>query len=196
MSDSDETIQGWSTDIENLCLDIQTNTSRLAEIHKQNYLTLINLHRYFQIPVIVISTFNSVFAIGLTAYASQTIVSTVNCIMSMICSIIVSIELYLNIIKKTDKELTSYRAYYMLSVKIGNTLHLEREHRQVKDGISFLLEVENEYNRLFNESNVHQQSLDDNLIRINSPINIHVPDNPIYSPKSKQSESETINETL
>jgi hypothetical protein len=198
MSDSDETIQGWSTDIENLCLDIQSNTSRLAEIHKQNYLTLINQIKYFKVPVIVISTFNSVFAIGLTAYASQTLVSTVNCIMSMICSIISSIELYLNLQKRIDVELTSYRAYYMLSVKIGNTLHLEREHRQVKDGTSFLLEVENEYKELFNQANVHNQVLNDNLIKINSPPSIDVCNNPIYSPKGKgkQSESETINETL
>ena len=198
MSDSDETIQGWSNDIENLCLDIQSNTSRLAEIHKQNYLMLINQIKYFKVPVIVISTFNSVFAIGLTAYANQTLVSTVNCIMSMICSIITSIELYLNLQKRIDVELTSYRSYYMLSVKIGNTLHLEREHRQVKDGTSFLLEVENEYKELFNQANVHNQVLNDNLIKINSPPSIDVCNNPIYSPKgkSKQSESETINETL
>lgn len=198
MSDTDETLQGWSTDIETLCLDIQHNTSRLADIHKHNYLMLINQIKYFKVPVIVISTFNSVFAIGLTAYASQTVVSTVNCIMSMICSIITSIELYLNLQKRIDVELTSYRAYYMLSVKIANTLHLEREHRQVKDGTSFLLEVENEYKQLFNEANVHQQTLDDNLVKINSLLNVNVRDNPIYKTpsKSQQPESPTINDQI
>jgi hypothetical protein len=86
----------------------------------------------------------------------------------------------------------------MLSVKIGNTLHLEREHRQVKDGTSFLLEVENEYKELFNQANVHNQVLNDNLIKINSPPSIDVCNNPIYSPtgKSKQFENQTINQTL
>jgi hypothetical protein len=198
MSDTDETVQGWSNDIESLCLDIQSNTSRLAEIHKQNYLRLINQIKYFKVPVIVISTFNSVFAIGLTAYASQDVVSTVNCIMSMVCSIITSIELYLNLQKRIEVELTSYRAYYMLSIKIANTLHLEREHRQVKDGTSFLLEVENEYRQLFNEANVHQQTLDDNLLKINSPLNLNVSNNPVYSPKGerKQPQCETIDQTL
>jgi hypothetical protein len=198
MSDTDETVQGWSNDIESLCLDIQHNTSRLADIHKQNYLSLINQIKYFKVPVIVISTFNSVFAIGLTAYASQDVVSTVNCIMSMVCSIITSIELYLNLQKRIEVELTSYRAYYMLSIKIANTLHLEREHRQVKDGTSFLLEVENEYRQLFNEANVHQQTLDDNLLKINSPLNLNVSNNPVYSPKGerKQPQCETIDQTL
>lgn len=198
MSDTDDTVQGWSTDIETLCLDIQHNTSRLADIHKQNYLILINQIKYFKVPVIVISTFNSVFAIGLIAYVSQSTVSTVNCVMSMICSIITSIELYLNLQKRIDVELTSYRSYYMLSVKIANTLHLEREHRQVKDGTSFLLEVENEYKQLFSEANVHQQVLDDNLIKINSKLNINVSDNPIYKGESKteQFESKIINQTL
>lgn len=198
MSDTDETVQGWSNDIETLCLDIQHNTSRLADIHKHNYLMLINQIKYFKVPVIVISTFNSVFAIGLTAYASQDAVSTVNCIMSMVCSIITSIELYLNLQKRIEVELTSYRAYYMLSIKIANTLHLEREHRQVKDGTSFLLEVENEYRQLFNEANVHQQTLDDNLLKINSPLSLNVSHNPVYSPKGerKQPQCETIDQTL
>jgi len=174
MSD-DDTVQGWSTDIETLCKDIQTNTTRLANIHKENYLVLVNQIKYFKVPVIVISTFNSVFAIGLTLYASQEAVSTINCIMSMICSIITSIELYLNLQKRIDVELTSYRSYYMLSVKIANTLHLEREHRQVKDGTSFLLEVENEYKQLFGEANVHEAVLDDSLLK----IHIHEKQNPL-----------------
>lgn len=167
MSESDETVQGWSTDIENLCLDIQSNTSRLAEIHKQNYIALTHQGKYFKIPVIVLATFNSVFAIGLTSYTAQSTVSTTNCVISMICSIITSIELYLNLQKRTEIELTSYRAYYILSVKIANCLHLEREHRQERSGISFLLEVENEYRQLFSESNVHKQVLDDSLIKMN-----------------------------
>lgn len=198
MSDTDETVQGWSSDIETLCLDIQHNTSRLADIHKQNYLALINFHRYFQIPVIIISTFNSVFAIGLTSYTSQDVVSSVNCVMSMICSIIVSIELYLNITKKTDNELTSYRAYYMLSVKIANTLHLEREHRQCRSGTEFLTEVQHEYNQLFGESLVPHQTLDDNLVKINSLLSIDVRNNPIYSSKGKseQPQSPTIHDQI
>jgi hypothetical protein len=86
----------------------------------------------------------------------------------------------------------------MLSIKIANTLHLEREHRQVKDGTSFLLEVENEYRQLFNEANVHQQTLDDNLLKINSPLNLNVSNNPVYSPKGerKQPQCETIDQTL
>ena len=120
--------------------------------------------KYFKIPIIIISTFNSVFAIGLTSYTSQDIVSTVNCMMSMICSIIASIELYLNLQKRIEMELTSYRSYYNLSIKINNCLKLEREHRNVKDGASFLLEIENEYKTLFNESTVNQQKIEDRLI--------------------------------
>lgn len=198
MSDTDDTVQGWSSDIETLCKDIQTNTTRLANIHKENYLVLVNQIKYFKVPVIVISTFNSVFAIGLTLYASQEAVSTINCIMSMICSIITSIELYLNLQKRIDVELTSYRSYYMLSVKIANTLHLEREHRQVKDGTSFLLEVENEYKQLFGEANVHEAVLDDSLLKIISSSSINVLNNPIYKTESKSEQfgSETIGQTL
>jgi hypothetical protein len=164
MSDTELTYLGWSADVEELCRDIETNTSRLSDIHKQNYLMLSEQQKYFKIPIIIISTFNSVFAIGLTSYTSQDIVSTINCMMSMICSIIASIELYLNLQKRIEMELASYRSYYNLSIKINNCLKLDKEHRNVKDGASFLLEVENEYKSLFNESNVNHERIDDKLI--------------------------------
>lgn len=189
------TYLGWSDDLEQLCKDIETNTSRLSDIHKINYLALIEQAKYFKIPIIIISTFNSVFAIGLTSYASQDIVSTINCMMSMICSIIASIELYLNLQKRIETELTSYRSYYNLSIKINNCLKLDREHRQESNGISFLTEVENEYKTLFNEANVNKEIIEDKLIfpqynNVSNPITYK------KNSESKQSDCETIQETL
>lgn len=196
MSDNTElTYLGWSADVEELCRDIETNTSRLSDIHKMNYLMLTEQQKYFKIPIIILSACNSIFAVGLSKYVSQDITSSINCILSLICSVIASIELYIALQKRIETELTSYRAYYMLSVKINNCLKLQADHRQETNGIQFLLEVENEYRSLFNDALVHKQQIEDKLIfpqydNVSNPI-LHKKES-----KVQRTDSETVQETL
>ena len=98
------TYLGWSEDVEALCKDIENNASKLSFIHKHNYLYLHQQQKYFKIPIIILSSCNSIFAVGLNAYLTQDLVSSINCILSLICSIISSIELYINLQKRIENE--------------------------------------------------------------------------------------------
>jgi len=169
MSDTSLTYLGWSEDVENLCKDIENNASKLSVIHKNNYLILHEQQKYFKIPIIILSSCNSIFAVGLNAYLQQNLVSSINCILSLICSIISSIELYIGLQKRIENELTSYRAYYLLGIKINNCLKLDREHRTESNGVQFLIEVENEYKTLFNDSLVNNREIEDKLLAITPP---------------------------
>ena len=162
--DSNESLMGWTSDIERLCKDIERNSSKLSEIHKVNYLALHTQSKYFKIPIIVLSSCNSIFAVGLNAYLNQDLVSSVNCIISLISAIICSIELYIGLQKRIENELFSYRNYYLLSVKINNCLKLDREHRKNLSGSDFLTEIESEYKTLFSDSLISTQSINDKLI--------------------------------
>jgi hypothetical protein len=144
----------WTDDIETILTNILENCSLISEHHKSEYKDLQERLKYFKVPVIVISAMNSVFSFALLAWVSQTTTTSINCFLSLICSIISSIELYLNIAKRSDIELTSYKNYYLLSVKINSVLKLNKENR-VQDPKIFLSEIINEYNSLFNESNVN-----------------------------------------
>jgi hypothetical protein len=182
-SDSELTYLGWSDDVERLCGDIQTNAAQFAERHRLEYLELIHQQRYFKIPIIVLSACNSIIAVGLSAYASQDAVSATNCLLSLVCGVISSVELYIGISSKIEAELQSYRLFYNLSVKIGNCLKLAREHRTEANGVQFLTEVEGEYRALFNDSAVHVDPIADKLIcavKING-----VSDPPIHAEESK-----------
>jgi hypothetical protein len=194
MSDTELTYLGWSDDVEDLCRSIETNTASLSEIHKANYLMLTEQQKYFKIPIIVLSACNSIMAVGLSQYVSQDVTSSINCILSLICSVIASIELYIALQKRIEVELTSYRAYYMLSVKINNCLKLEREHRQETNGVHFLTEVENEYKALFNDALVCKSGIDDKLI---SP-DLYVRNPAIYKTKSQSAgpDGDTQQETV
>jgi len=144
----------WTNDIETILTNVLENCSLISEHHKQEYKDLQERLKYFKVPVIVISAVNSVFSFALLAWFSQKTTTSINCFLSLICSIISSIELYLNIAKRSDIELISYKNYYLLSIKINSVLKLNKENR-IQEPKSFLTEIINEYNSLFNESNVN-----------------------------------------
>jgi len=163
---STESSNGWSDDIEALLRDMEYNSGILSQIHKTNYLVLHEYIKYFKLPIIVLSSVNSIFSVGLSTYLSQSLVSSINCLISLICGIISSIELYLGLQKKIENELLSYRDYYLLSIKINNCLKLKREHRVEPNGQLFLTDITNEYTGLFESSEIHSQNFRDRLISI------------------------------
>ena len=144
----------WSDDIEAILKNVLENCSLISEHHKKEYTELQERLKYFKVPVIVISAVNSVFSFALLAWFSQKTTTSINCFLSLICSIISSIELYLNIAKRSDIELISYKNYYLLSIKINSVLKLDKVNR-IQEPKSFLSEIIHEYNSLFNESNVN-----------------------------------------
>jgi len=160
----------WSDDIEKRLEAIQDNSFQQSLISKQEYLDLMQIQKYFKIPVIVLSGINSVFAVGLNSYASQAAVSIINCILAFICATIGSIELYLNINRKIEVSLASFQSFYLLSVKINSTLKLDREHRTVLDGRAFLTDCLNEYETLFSNNNVSPQNINDKLVFHQLPV--------------------------
>lgn len=186
-NDSEITIEGWSSDIESLLENIRDTSAVMSRQHKRKYLKLHGQLVYYRVPLIIIGSTNSIFAVGLTAYAEQATVSTVNCILSLFCAIITSVELFLQIQKRAELELVSYREYYLLSLKISSILKLKPEHRPEKDGKVFLSTVQGEYEALFQNSNVNKYLDDDELvsIRLSSAEGVGSDDHPAeFSPKN------------
>jgi hypothetical protein len=86
-------------------------------------------------------------------------------LISFVCGVISSIELYLGLTKKIESQILSYRSFYLLSIKINNTLKLKRETRKSK-GQEFLLEIENEYIGLFKDSEINPTTFKDKLLTL------------------------------
>ena len=162
------TIDHWSDDVESVLHDIRSNCDIMSKHHKDSYLKLQNSLVYFRVPLIVLSALNSVFSVGLNAYLAQQTVSTVNCLISLCCACISSIELFLQIQKKLEDELSSYQGFYLLGSKISATLKLERPHRD-PEGIPFLQSCISEYNNLFEQAIVNGASYEDQLVAIVNP---------------------------
>lgn len=156
----------WTNDIEQSLEAIKNNSAQQSLISKKEYLDLLYIQKFFKIPVIVLSGMNSIFAVGLNNYASQDAVSIINCILAFICATIGSVELYLNITKKIEISLSSFQSFYLLSIKINNTLKLERHHRCEMDARKYLADCLNEYEQLFKNNNVNPVNIKDKLIEV------------------------------
>ena len=164
MSDSDDsTLASWTDDINSILLSLQDNTDQLQKLHKEKYLHYKGKLIVFRVPLIILSAVNSVFSVGLSSYTSQETTSTVNCIISLGCAVISSIELFLGIHKKMEQSLVSYHGFKLLSIRIASCRRLAPENRQ-EDGQTFLTSVLNEYRNLFEGSNVLRSGLHDRLL--------------------------------
>lgn len=156
----------WSNDVETQLSNLEKNCTRQANASRAEFMQLLFLQKHFRVPVIIISGLNSIFAVGLSRYISQGIVSSLNCLLAFAVATIGSIELYLQVTKRADTALQSYHSFYLLAVRVSNCLRLDRQHRSELDGRAFLLESLTEYERIFQQNNVGAQ-LADSLISEN-----------------------------
>ena len=99
----------WSEDIEK-----RRHAIYRSEYHRKSFYYYKSYEKYFQLPLIVFSACNSVLAVSLSNFVSQSTTSMVNCGISLICGIISSIELYLSIQENMKLELELSKQFYTL----------------------------------------------------------------------------------
>ena len=147
-------MENWdnSSDIESILDKIRINSINLNKSHMKNYFYYKKLGKWFQIPTIILSSFNSVFSVGFT-YTSQENVSSISALVSLIVSIINSVQLYLKIEDNMEQENTISKSYYTLSSDIYKILQLNKEHRE-GNSKEILDNYYNQYIELLNKSNL------------------------------------------
>ena len=179
--------ESWSSDMESVLDNVRKNSLLLSEHHKQAYLYYRSYLKYFRIPTIILSALNSVISIGLSIYVPQTIVSEITCVVSLVCGIITSIELYLNIQKYMESELMMSKDFYILSTDIFKTLALDRKNRGM-DGKTFLDNNYSTYCKLIENSNIINDQIVDNL----TPIRLKI-ENAIITPDMENQNQNILN---
>lgn len=158
----------WTTDKESVLESIRMNCVRMSDHHKKRFMFYKGQLKYYRIPVIIISGINSVVSVGISSYLSQGIISGITCLLSLLCSIIGSIELFLSIQTSMENELSSSKDFYLLSVDIFKTLSLTRDNR-MPNASAYLDEKYQTYVKLIESSQVVNRRLRDSLAPL--PIN-------------------------
>ena len=154
-----------SQDLEKILNDIRRNSVTLSVAHKKSYFKMKEKLKYFKIPTIILSAFNSVFSVGLQPYIEQKTISITTCLISLICGIICSIELYLSIENSMRSEYDVSKSYYLLSIEIQRFLLTDRINRSV-DSKTFLTDCYGQYCKYYETSRLLEKNVHDNLTPI------------------------------
>ena len=154
-----------SQDLEKILNDIRRNSVTLSVAHKKSYFKMKEKLKFFKIPTIILSAFNSVFSVGLQPYIEQKTISITTCLISLICGIICSIELYLSIENSMRSEYDVSKSYYLLSIEIQRFLLTDRNNRSV-DSKTFLTDCYGQYCKYYETSRLLEKTVHDNLTPI------------------------------
>jgi hypothetical protein len=176
----------WTPDIECVLESIRINCVILAKEHKKQYFVMRGTLSYFRLPVIILSSIASIVSVGLQPYLAQESISMATCLLSLICSVIGSIELYLSIQKQMEAELVSQQSFYLLGVDIYKTLSLTRDHRPIP-AKEYLDKQYGEYCKLIENSHAIARKIEDKLSPLPNTLSIPA------SPSAKGSTTELGN---
>lgn len=149
-------------DIDGVLNRIRHNSVAQSLNHKKTYLALKERLKWFKIPIILLSALNSVFSIGLQPFMQQGIISVVNSLIALLCGIIGSVELYLQLNKQMEQTLISSKDFYVLATDIFKFLALKRENRPVAQKV-FIDDAYNRYIKLVESSLLLKKKVDDQM---------------------------------
>ena len=121
----------WTGGMVSVLEYIRENSLIKANQHQKRYYKYKSYLKYFKIPLICLSGLNSVISVGLQNYMEQTSISGLTCIISLLCAIITSLELYLAIQSTMENELQSSKEFLMLAIEINKMLTIEEEQRSI-----------------------------------------------------------------
>jgi hypothetical protein len=155
----------WSSSIELVLENIRKNCLELERIHKQLYFNMKNKLKWYKLPIIIISGANSVIAVSLQVWIPQEIISMTNCLLALLCGLISSVELYLQIQKRMEVHLISSKEYYVLASDICKVLLLDRSIRPLPADV-YLHNTYNNYIKYYEASVLLNNKITDNLLPI------------------------------
>ena len=118
--------------------------------------------KIFKIPIIILSSLNSIVAVGSQPYLEQGHISALVSGISLVVGILGSIELFMKVSENMEVELLAQREFYILSISIYKVLQLDAEKRNV-DMKLFLEESFSQYQKLIENSNVVAKKVKDKL---------------------------------
>lgn len=143
--------EDWTDDIEEILSKVRQNCIDMYKYHLCRYFQYKRVLPIFRVPVLILNALNSVFSVGLQPYMEQSLISVLNCLISLIATLINSIEMYMGIQKSMESEMSSSQGFYILSIGIYKMLTLTRENRDTS-GKQYLMECYNTYSELVRNS--------------------------------------------
>ena len=153
----------WSYEVETLLDKIRINSVTLSNRHRTNFIEYKSLSKYYDLPIIVVSTISASFSVGTQSFIQQEIISTITCGISMFITILGAIKLYLNLDTLIKQENELSKNFNLLHLDIYKTINLSKDQR-VEEGLDYLTKKYNDYVRLVEQSNLLRTNIEDAML--------------------------------
>ena len=183
----------WSDTEYNILENVRINSVNLSEYHRKRYYHFKSYAKYFDLPILFLSSFSASFLMGANVYLDQNTINLIGCGFNTCITLISSVKLYLNINENMKLENDMSKEFYTLAIDIYKTLSLNPEERG-ESGLSYLHKKYNQYSKLVESSNLLKSRFKtDQLVVI--PPNLLMVDsdsNGSSSPKNHKEEEKGV----
>ena len=183
----------WSDTEYNILENVRINSVNLSEYHRKRYYHFKSYAKYFDLPILFLSSFSASFLMGANVYLDQNTINLIGCGFNTCITLISSVKLYLNINENMKLENDMSKEFYTLAIDIYKTLSLNPEERG-ESGLSYLHKKYNQYSKLVESSNLLKSRFKtDQLVVI--PPNLLMVDsdsNGSSSPKNNKEEEKGV----
>ena len=71
-------METWNDEIIKILNNVRVNLLNLSEYHRRNYFSYRELSKWFDVPIIIISTLAGSFSVGASPYLDQGLISVVS----------------------------------------------------------------------------------------------------------------------
>ena len=144
---------GWNEETILLLEKLRRNSIYLSEYHRNRFYHFKSFSKYFDLPVLILSSIGASASIGLQPYLPQPTISVISCIVGLIVSIITSIKLYLNISDVMTNELKMSKDFYSLAIEVYRVLSMNPEDRTM-GAVEYMNSSYSHYTKLMESSNL------------------------------------------
>ena len=120
----------------------------------------------FNIPILIISSLNSLCAIALNDFIVQKYVSILNAVLSAGTGVLGSIQLYMKLNEKMTNSMRASIHFKKLALKISKELTIARRDRTT-EGQTFLADCFSEFNTVLEQGNPIERKIRNHLAFVN-----------------------------
>jgi hypothetical protein len=124
---------------------IRPNCVYLTNKHINNHSYYKHSEKWFDNPIIILSVFAGSFRVGADPFAQQETISVINCIISMVITILTSIKIFMKIQENQQAEQELAIQFKILALDIFRIISLPETDRGI-EGLVYLNKVYEKYN--------------------------------------------------
>ena len=180
----------WTSYEEQYLTKMHKSSAVLEEYNRKQYIRHTDMAKRYAIPIVIISSINSVFSVSGSGFIGQKYVSIGTALLSLICGVLSSITMLLKIQEKINNYIIVCKEFQSIKYAIGKELSISRDKRPC-NGVETVQKFFNEYQSALEKMEIREKKVNDYLLLESLPLIIPSETSSNDSPMSSEESDET-----